>query len=71
MSSGGSSVHLCMVLHSNPFFFLKTKQNIYMLKTKELNPSSKKKAAFSTNDAGSTGNLHVEECKWFHSYLPA
>jgi hypothetical protein len=30
----------------------------------------KKKTAFSTNGAGSTGCQHVEECKLIHSYLP-
>jgi hypothetical protein len=43
----------------------KTKQN-----KKELKPSSrekKKKTAFATNGAGSTGSQHVEECKSIHS----
>ena len=38
--------------------------------TKELKPSSRKKTAFSTNGAGSTGSQHVEEYKLIHSYLP-
>jgi hypothetical protein len=29
----------------------------------------KKKTAFSTNGAGSTGGYQVEECKFFHFYL--
>jgi len=33
----------------------------------ELKPSSGKKIAFSSNGAGSTGGLQVEECKWIHS----
>jgi hypothetical protein len=33
--------------------------------TKELKPSSEKKTAFSTNDAGSTYSQHVEEFKLF------
>ena len=37
--------------------------------TKELESSSGKKTAFSTNGAGSTGGHHVEECKSTHSYL--
>jgi hypothetical protein len=27
------------------------------------------KTAFSTNDAGTTGGYHVEECELIHSYL--
>jgi len=38
--------------------------------TKELKPSSRKKIAFSANDAVSTGGQHVEECKLIHSYHP-
>jgi hypothetical protein len=38
--------------------------------TKELKPSSGKKTAFPTNDADSSGDQHVEECKLIHSYLP-
>jgi hypothetical protein len=37
--------------------------------TRELKPSSGKKTAFSTNDAGTTGVYHVEECELIHSYL--
>jgi hypothetical protein len=37
--------------------------------TKGLKPSSGKKAAFSTNGAGSTGDQHVEESELIHSYL--
>jgi hypothetical protein len=37
--------------------------------TKELKPSSGKKTAFLTNDAGSIGSYHVEECKLIHFYL--
>jgi hypothetical protein len=37
--------------------------------TKELESSSGKKTAFSTNGAGSTGGHHVEECELIHSYL--
>jgi hypothetical protein len=37
--------------------------------TRELKPSSGKKTAFSTNDAGTTGGYHVEECELIHSYL--
>jgi hypothetical protein len=41
-----------------------------LLLTKELKPSTrKKKTAFSTNDASSTGGQNVEECKSIHSYL--
>ena len=29
----------------------------------------KKKTAFSTNAAGTTGGYHVEECELIHSYL--
>jgi hypothetical protein len=29
----------------------------------------KKKTAFSTNGAGTTGGYHVEECELIHSYL--
>jgi hypothetical protein len=29
----------------------------------------KKKTAFSTNGAGTTGCYHVEECELIHSYL--
>jgi hypothetical protein len=36
---------------------------------KELKPSRRKKAAFSTNDAGSTGGQHVEESKLTPSNL--
>jgi hypothetical protein len=39
------------------------------LSTRELKPSSRKKTAFSTNGAGTTGSYHVEECELFHSYL--
>jgi hypothetical protein len=39
--------------------------------TKEIKPSSRKKTAISTNGAGSTGGLHVEECKLIHTYLLA
>jgi hypothetical protein len=35
------------------------------------NHSVEKKTAFSTNDAGSTGCYHVEECKLINSYLLA
>ena len=37
---------------------------------KELESSSGKKTAFSTNGAGSAGSQHVEECNLIHSYLP-
>jgi hypothetical protein len=37
--------------------------------TRKLKPSSGKKTAFSTNDAGTTDEYHIEECKLFHSYL--
>jgi hypothetical protein len=37
--------------------------------TKDLKPSSGKKTAFSTNDAGSTAGYHVEECELIYSYL--
>jgi hypothetical protein len=36
--------------------------------TKEIKPSNGKMTAFSTNGAGSTGSLHVEECKLIHAY---
>jgi hypothetical protein len=37
--------------------------------TRELKPSSgKKKTAFSTNGAGTTGGYHEEECELIHSY---
>jgi hypothetical protein len=37
--------------------------------TRNLKSSSGKKTAFSTNDAGTTGSYHVEECKLIHFYL--
>ena len=37
--------------------------------TRELKSSSGKKTVFSTNDAGSTGSYHVQECELIHSYL--
>jgi hypothetical protein len=37
--------------------------------TKKLKLFSGKKTAFLTNVAVSTGGLHVEECKFIHSYL--
>jgi hypothetical protein len=37
--------------------------------TRELKPSSRKKTAFSTNGAGTTGGYHVEECDLIHSYF--
>jgi hypothetical protein len=37
--------------------------------TKDLNPSSGKKTAFSTYGAGSIGSQHVQECKLIHPYL--
>jgi hypothetical protein len=37
--------------------------------TRELKPSSGKKAAFSTNGAGTTDSYHVEEWELIHSYL--
>jgi hypothetical protein len=40
-----------------------------LILTKKLKPSSGKKTALSTNDAGSIGGQHVEECKLIHSYL--
>jgi hypothetical protein len=36
--------------------------------TKKLKPFSGKQTAFSTNGAGSTGDLHVEEYKLIHTY---
>jgi hypothetical protein len=36
---------------------------------KKLKSSSGRKTVFSTNGAGSTGSLHVEECKLIHFYL--
>jgi hypothetical protein len=35
----------------------------------ELKSSSGEKTAFSTNGAGTTGNYHVENCEFIHSYL--
>jgi hypothetical protein len=32
-------------------------------------PPSRKKTAFLTNGAGTTGSYHVEECQLIHSYL--
>jgi hypothetical protein len=40
-----------------------------LVQSKELEPSSGKKTAFSTNGAGTTGGYHVGECKPIHSYL--
>jgi hypothetical protein len=37
--------------------------------TRNLKSSSGKKTAFSTNNAGTTGSYHVEECKLIHFYL--
>ena len=37
--------------------------------TKDLNPFSGKKTAFSIYGAGSTGSQHVQECKFIHPYL--
>jgi hypothetical protein len=37
--------------------------------TRELKPSSRKKTAFSTNDAGTTGSYHVQVCNWFYHVL--
>jgi hypothetical protein len=37
--------------------------------TKKPKPSSGKKNAFSTYGAGSSGNLHVKECKLIHFYV--
>jgi hypothetical protein len=36
--------------------------------TRKQKPSSGKKTAFSINDAGTTGDYHVEECELIHSY---
>jgi hypothetical protein len=35
----------------------------------KLKPFSGRKTAFLTTAAGSTGSLHVEECKLIHTYL--
>jgi hypothetical protein len=37
--------------------------------TKELKPSSGKKAEFSTNGAGSAGEYHAEECNLIHLFI--
>jgi hypothetical protein len=44
--------------------------NYIFVLTKELKPSSGKKTAFSTNDVGSTGSYHAEDCTQIHSHLP-